>query len=105
MTVLARATDPVTSHAGAVDVADRAPTQKQRLLAVYAEHPEGLTADEAGMLAMLLHTGYWKRCSDLAREGLIAPLFADGAPVTRKGGAGSVQQVRVITALGRSRVA
>lgn len=104
MSVLARNTDPATSHHGAVDVADRAPTQKERLLSVYASHPSGLTADEAGRLAGLLHTGYWKRCSDLARDGLIEPLLVDGHPMHRRGIAGSDQQVRVITRLGRRQV-
>lgn len=104
MSVLARTSDPYTSHRGAVDVAGRAPSQKERLLAVYAQHPDGLTADEAGELAGLLRTGYWKRCSDLASEGLIRPLMRDGQPVLRKGHAGSDQQVRIITDLGLGRV-
>lgn len=63
----ARRTDPATSY-------QRIPhTQAQRLLAVFADFPEGLTADQAAAAADLLHTGYWKRVSDLTRDGLIEP--------------------------------
>lgn len=66
-TVLARSTDPITSKAAAATV--KTLTQKERLLLEFAQRSG--TAEEAGERAGLLHTGYWKRVSDLVREGLI----------------------------------
>lgn len=96
-----RAEDPSTSRGGAADVELRAGTQKRLLLAEFAAAPrDGYTADEVGRAAGLLHTGYWKRVSDLKRDGLIAPLRRDGKPVTRLGRSGSLQSVLVITPRG-----
>lgn len=82
----------------------RAGTQSWLILESYglaSEH--GLTSDEAGTKANLLHTGYWKRCSDLYRAGFIMTVLDDeGRPVVRKGLSGSGQEVRKITSKGRS---
>lgn len=98
-TKLARRQDPHTSHAGAKDVAPRSGSQKAKLLEAYANHPDGLTDEEAGVLSGLANNhgcGYWKRCSDLEREGLIQrTLF------TRPASTGNQQIVRAITETGR----
>lgn len=94
---LFRDTDPLTSRLGAADVRLRQGTQAAQLLAVYG-HPsasDGLTDDEAGTHAQLLHTGYWKRCSDLRNLGLI-----EQTGDTRPGRAGNPQMVCRITNLG-----
>ena len=78
--LLARSTDPDTSHAGAVDVVIRVGSQKYRLLRSYKYRDQlgagtfrGLADEEAAQLAGLERTGYWKRCAELRRDGLIAP--------------------------------
>lgn len=97
---LARRGDPTTSHTAAARL--RPGTQRRRLLAAYAEADFGLTADEAGAAAGLLHTGYWKRCSDLLHLGLIHPVYGvDATVATRPGRSGQPQEVRAITDLGR----
>lgn len=96
--LLARSTDPDTSHAGAVDVTVRAGTQRARLLAAYVHTPvhwRGLADEEAAQLAGLERTGCWKRCAELRRDGLIAPT---GGWVT--GSAGSAVMLCRITAAG-----
>lgn len=98
---LARATDPATSHAGAMAVRLRAGSQKHALLMEVYRHG-ALTADEAGNAADLLHTGYWKRISDLLNEGLLEPVLdSSGYPLTRPGRSGSGQRVLQVTDRGR----
>lgn len=93
---LARATDPATSKAGAREVAIRAGSQKARLLRAYAlAGPHGLTDEEAGYVAHMEGTGYWKRCSELRAAGLIAPTGEQ-----RLGRSGSMQAVHALTELG-----
>ena len=84
----ARNSDSVTSHDGRGDVAPRIRGQKWKLLQAYNDHPDGLTDEEAARIAGLLHTGYWKRCSELRVVGCIRP---NGQ--TRAGCAGSQQMV------------
>lgn len=86
----ARTTDPTTSHTAAATINE---THTQRLLAAYWDHPEGLTADQAAAIADLLHVGYWKRVSDLARDGIIEPVTNNGQPVTAPGISGRQQRV------------
>lgn len=88
---LFRNTDPVTSALGARDVKPRRTSQAMRLLAEYL-HRDGLTDEEAGLFAGLIHTGYWKRCSDLRSQGFI---FDTGT--TRISSAGSLMMVCGIT--------
>jgi predicted ArsR family transcriptional regulator len=99
---IARTTDPTTSHAGAKDVEPRRPTHKTLLLREVYRHG-ALTADEAAEAAGLEHTGYWKRISDLIREGLLTPVVDEvtGDVVTRPGRSGSAQRVLRLTAKGR----
>ena len=66
----ARSTDPSTSSRAAEHVAYKVGSYKARLLAVYRANPDGLTDDEAGLLAGL-PAGAWKRCSDLRADGAI----------------------------------
>ena len=96
-----RNTDPHTSARGAQDVAQRAPSQMMRLLLTYITTAFGRTDDEAGAEAGLLHTGYWKRCSDLRTNGWIAPVKIAGMDFTRTSRYGSAARVCVITDEGR----
>lgn len=67
----ARATDPVTSHIAARSVTAAA-SQRDALLVAYRQAgAQGFTDEEAARAAGLLNVGYWKRCSDLRRLGLI----------------------------------
>lgn len=102
---LVRADDPATSRLGAEAVTMRAGSQRARLLAVYggpfAARHDGLTDDEAAGYAGLLTArslGYWKRCSDLRRAGLIAPT----GELRRSPETGELRQVCAITAAGRA---
>lgn len=89
----ARSTDPTTSHDAARLIAAKAESHRILLLAEYAAAgTAGLIDDEAGAHADLLHTGYWKRCSDLRNAGVIEPTGH-----TRIGRAGREQQVCAIT--------
>lgn len=98
----ARTADPVTSNEGIRDVLPRAGSQQAKLLLAYANRPMGLTADEAGQSSGLSENprcGYWKRISELRRDGLISDTHR-----TRPGLAGSVQSVLAITAKGYAMV-
>lgn len=68
-----RIPDKATSVAGAVSVAYRAGSQKQRLLDAFkAAYPASLTDDEACVAAGLpLTSCYWKRCSELRQDRAI----------------------------------
>jgi hypothetical protein len=92
-----RSTDPATSAQGAADVAVRAGGQKARLLAAYAAHPGGLLDEEAAAHAGLQHTGFWKRCSELLADGLIADTGR-----TRVTSQGSPGRVCIATAAGHA---
>lgn len=92
----ARSTDPTTSHEAALLITAKAESHRILLLAEYAAAgTAGLIDDEAGARAGLLHTGYWKRCSDLRNAGVIEPTGD-----TRVGHAGREQQVCAITPSG-----
>lgn len=92
----ARQSDPVTSTEAARAVALRAGTQAARIAVAYRDNGD-LIDDEAGQLAGLGHAGYWKRCSDLRRAGIIEPTGE-----TRPGRSGEQQRVCGLTALGRT---
>ncbi len=77
--VNARRSDPATSHAAARTIR---PGHAQRLLTEFAACPQGLTSEQAALRANLFHVGYWKRVSDLLRDGKIKPLYKDGKAVT-----------------------
>lgn len=102
-TVNARNTDPLTSHLGARDVEPRAVSQSHALLRAFNRYPDGLIDEQAAAVADLLHTGYWKRCSDLRNKGFIAPVYVPGQghPLTREAMSGSEAQISRITDLGR----
>jgi hypothetical protein len=85
--VIARTTDPETSHAAARAVSYRTGTAKARLLAVYLEEPSGLTDEEAAARVGMDLYQATKRCSDLRRDGAISPIGV------RKGRAGLDRQV------------
>lgn len=76
-TRLARHTDPDTSHAAAASDSLRRCTLKRELLSVYWQHTrEGgppITNREASNLVDggVVIEGYWKRCSELRKAGLI----------------------------------
>jgi hypothetical protein len=94
---LFRDADPDTSRQGAKDVKPRQGSQAMLLLAIYANARIGLTDEEAGQRSGLAErgAGYWKRCSDLRRLGLI-----EDSHTTRTGSSGSEMRVCTITAKG-----
>jgi hypothetical protein len=102
----ARHTDPATSHDGARSVTVRAGSQKARLLAQYrADYLvggcNGLTDDEAAVDAGLDRSCFWKRCSEMRDDGLIAD-----AGITRPGPLhGEARMVCVITPAGLAVIA
>ena len=70
---LFRAADPDTSAAGSRAVKYRRGSQAMKLLTAY-EYAD-LTDEQAGILSGLAsdaRCGFWKRCSDLRRLGLIS---------------------------------
>lgn len=92
-----RANDHAGSHAGAEAVRKRAPTQKMRLLDIYAiDAGDGLTDDEAAYEADLLRSCFWKRCGELRQKGLI-----EDTGRTRVGYMGVAKMVCQITEAGR----
>lgn len=94
---LFRADDPDTSAQGAADVRVRQGSQMALLLEQYIQHRFGLTDEEAGVFSGLASrgAGYWKRCSDLRRLGLI-----EDCKVRRLGASGSEMMVCVYTPKG-----
>lgn len=97
ITALARTTDLSTSKEAAKSVK---PTPlMMRLLSVFAK--KSMTSEMAGEQADLLHTGYWKRVSDLVRVGYIEPRTQGGKNLTWATRSGRQAQVWKITAAGR----
>ena len=96
----ARTSDPFTSHQAAKPNFRRA-SQRHRLLECYGEMAllvdDGLTDEEAAMLAGIAKGCPWKRCSELREAGLIA-----ATEVTRKSEAGAEQRVCRITQNGEA---
>jgi len=94
---LFRSLDPETSSQGAKDVRPRQGSQAMLLLTEYANARIGLTDEEAGQRSGLAErgAGYWKRCSDLRRLGLI-----EDSHTRREGSSGSDMMVCTITAKG-----
>ena len=76
---LARQDDPETSKAGAKSVALRAGSQRAKLLLAFLDGFDRFPmSDEYAAKAARLYTvpncGWWKRCSDLRKLGLIVPV-------------------------------
>lgn len=67
----ARRTDPDTSHQAALDVAPRAQADRDLVLRVHSEHPDGLTDFELAALCGRQQTSLGKRRGDLCADGLI----------------------------------
>ena len=90
----ARRRDPATSQAAATRL--RPNTQLARLAVAYRDGGN-LTDDEAGTLSGLRQqgAGYWKRCSDLRKAGII-----EATGDTRPGASGEQQRVCRLTAFG-----
>lgn len=98
-----RRADHSTSIAGAMSVAYRAGSQKSALLATYGRFTGGLTDEEAAREAGLsMRSCWWKRCSELRQDGMIAPVEGPEGTVKRIGGAGDPQMVCAITGAGRA---
>lgn len=87
---IVRDADPISSHHGADHIAPKRRTQRDVLLSVYTAYPDGLTDEEAGRIAGI--AGYWKRCAELRKLGLIAPTGD-----LRTGSSGVKQQVCKVT--------
>jgi len=95
---MARRSDPLTSKEASKGASERSLSQKMRLLLAYADNPNGLTDEEAGVITGLFSLpkcSYWKRCGELETEGLIARTL-----LTRQGMTGNQMMVRQITPLG-----
>ena len=97
----ARWTDPDTSNEGIRDVLPRAGGHQHKLLLAFAAHPMGLTSEEAAELAGLNTVGtcYWKRISELLRDGRLEDTFQ-----TRTASTGSEQRILALTAKGRQTI-
>lgn len=95
-----RNTDPATSHAAATSAAPRTGSQKATLLRAYAIAGDiGLTDEEAASITRLDQRPsccWWKRCSDLRRDG-----FIEATGRARAGQAGDRRMVCAITPEGR----
>lgn len=89
----ARRTDPSTSKKAAKRAHPRAGTHKHRILGLMAEHPNGLTAEEIGLLTGI--NGVWKRCSELHDDSY---LYTHGE---RKTLSGDDARIYFISAKGR----
>jgi len=94
---LFRSSDPTTSRDGAKHVMIRRTGQLAKLLLCYADSQIGMTDEEAGIRTGMasIGTGYWKRCSDLRRLGLI-----EYTGTTRLTSAGTPAMVCTVTAYG-----
>lgn len=99
-TALARSTDLPTSKMAAKSV--RPAPNAMRLLSEFAKKSQ--TSEDAGTAAGLLHTGYWKRVSDLVRAGYIVPRRDPKTDrlMMRTNTSGRKAQVWIITGQGRA---
>lgn len=89
-----RRSDPATSHEAARLV--RPGSARHALLMAHNEHRDGLTDEEAALIAHLsLTSEYATRCSELARVGLLVD-----TPMARAGSSGMARLVRRITLFG-----
>ncbi len=88
--MIARRTDPATSHAAAADIAPKLGRIQAALLDAFRAYPDGLTPDEAEERAGL-HVGARRRVSELHNAGLIEPTGD-----VRPGRAGKAQRVFVL---------
>jgi hypothetical protein len=94
----ARAEDYAVFESGGRPIGVRAPNQKIQLLLQFQQAgADGLTDEEAGRAAGLMHANYWHRCTDLRSEGWIE---WHPAGAVRKGTARVRQRVSVITESG-----
>ena len=102
-TMLARRSDPATSLMAAEET-DLKQTIRDSLMRAFDSKDarlNGLTVDEAGQRAGLLqHNGYWKRMSDLLRDGYLCVNGIDQRP----GLSGRKQQVHYLTMKGLQRL-
>ncbi|CAB5222151.1 hypothetical protein UFOVP363_16 [uncultured Caudovirales phage] len=76
---LSRTTDPETSKAGAKSIRIRGGSQRAKLLLAFLDGFDRFPmSDEYAAKAARLYTvpncGWWKRCSDLRKLGLIVPV-------------------------------
>jgi len=94
--VLARRSDPDTSHRAAENAALRSGSHKALLLVAYGYAQNGYTDEEAASVAGLSHIGFWKRCSELRNLGFIIPNGLE-----RRASSGLMAQVCEITLEGK----
>jgi hypothetical protein len=93
-----RANDPLTSRQAALfmDAQNRSTSARLSLIEAHAAHPNGLTDEEAAMIAGLNMTSeYSTRCSELKRDGIL-----EDTTRTRVGSTGLQRTVRQMTAAG-----
>lgn len=65
-----RPSDPWTSNYADLSIRNAAATQREIILSVYRDYPDGLTDEEAAEIAKVQGC-WWKRCSELRQHGLI----------------------------------
>jgi hypothetical protein len=97
-----KAASKMTSKAAAKDSPVRRSQRFLLLQAFYKAGKKGLTAEQAGQVAGLMGTGYWKRVSDLSNSYLIDPKEDYGVYVTRKTTSGRDAVVWVISEEGKA---
>lgn len=79
-----RKNDYDTSIEAALSIEESAVTQQKKLLDVYRRHPEGLLDDEAGHMAGLDQSCFWKRCGELREMGLTVWLEDDWGKILKR---------------------
>lgn len=91
-----RKTDPQTSAQADLFASNGSISARRRLIEAHAAHPNGLTDEEAALIAGLsMSSEYSTRCSELKRDGIL-----EDTPRTRVGSTGLQRTVRQMTAAG-----
>jgi hypothetical protein len=91
-----RTSDPLTSRQADLFAASKSTSARLRIIEAHAAHPNGLTDEEAAMIAGLnMSSEYSTRCSELKRDGIL-----EDTDRTRVGSTGLQRVVRQMTAAG-----
>ena len=91
-----RASDPATSRQAALFAEATSTSARLRLIEAHAAHPNGLTDEEAALIAGLsMASEYSTRCSELKRDGIV-----EDTTRTRVGSTGLQRVVRQMTSAG-----
>jgi hypothetical protein len=91
-----RTSDPLTSRQADLFASSKSTSARLRIIEAHAAHPNGLTDEEAAMIAGLNMTSeYSTRCSELKRDGIL-----EDTNRTRVGSTGLQRTVRQMTSAG-----